>query len=131
MNINEVKLLKKMIEWHINESKSHLNKIKTFKVNKKYNEFFQFIHSELNPLHAEPWLIIRQKLYINKSVRKVEEIFMSGRVTFPDHYILSSKVMELKQQVSDLARDLEEQILTEKMSQSFNVKPDVIYRERD
>jgi hypothetical protein len=56
---------------------------------------------------------------------------MSGRVTFPEHYILSSKVMELKQQVSDLARDLEEQILTEQMSQSFNVKPDVIYRERD
>ena len=39
--------------------------------------------------------------------------------------------MELKQQVSDLARDLEEQILIEQMSQSFNVKPDVIYRERD
>lgn len=131
MNINEVKLLKKMIEWHINESKSHLSKIKAFKVNKKYDEFFQFIHSELNPLHAEPWLIIRQKLYINKSVKKVKEIFISGRVTFPEHNVLASKIMELKQQVSDSARDLEEQILIEQMSQSFNVKPDVIYRERD
>jgi hypothetical protein len=119
-----------MIEWHINESKSHLNKIKTFKVNKNYSEFFKFIHSELNPLHATPWLVIRQKLYINKSVRKVKEIFISGRVTFPEHYVLDSKVMELKQQVSDLASDLEEQILIEQMNQSFKVKHDVIYIER-
>ena len=129
MKISEKELLEKMLNWHIDESETHLKKIRTFKVNRKYDEFFKFIHSELNPLHAAPWLIIRQKLYLNISVRKVKEIFMSGRVTFPEHDALASKVMKLKQQVSNLASDLEEHILISRMGMSSNAKPDFLYRE--
>jgi len=131
MKTSETKLFKKMMEWHINESKSHIRRINMFNKHKKYDDFYEFIELELNPLHLDPWSILRNKVAPNLSEQQIQEIWFSGRVSFPTHRKLASKIMKLKQQVSDLARDLEEQILIEKMSISLNAKPDCIYRERD
>ena len=131
MNVNEAKLLKKMMEWHINESKSHVRKINMFKKQRSHDEFYEFIHKELNPLHLSPWTMLKNKVALNLSEGQIEEMWLSGRVTFSAHQKLAAKIMKIKQQVSDLARDFEEQILLEQMSLSFNIRPDVIYRERD
>ncbi|WP_299805890.1 hypothetical protein [uncultured Shewanella sp.] len=122
---NEAKLLEKMLKWHIKESKCQLEKIANFKRTKNYGAFFKFIDSELNPLHQAPWPIIKEKVTPNLTEDQIEELFLSGRITFPLHNKLAAKLMKLKYQVSNASRSLEEIAITN----ILGGQPDFIYRE--